>query len=386
MTTRHLFLVLVSVLARPASSGELLLFANPSIRSIDWKTPGSALRSSGWSQIHNLISHENPATVTAAVGHVVVRFDCVDTLGRRHDVWTGMTGQNDFAETKKDLVDDAIGIGVLFKPYLDGSVDPSEKSRNQVANYYGRLSSDSGLLRRERLEPRFLRVSLDGAACDRLADFYATFRELSWDKKKVPLALQRQRPLDQILSFGFTIDPYEAYLKRAAGDPSVALGGGCSSFALAFLKLAGGFEPFFEKKFVREILVSEKLIGGKWGRIKDNRVPPLEIAYGSKGRSWTDDAYPHRRLRFYDVEKIWNFLGQARACAQDLDSKDCPSDVARWTRERGVDASSYAFDAVRTEIHRTPRPSHKSGAPLAFDEKRVVKNVRVEREGIRLAD
>ena len=381
-----LFSAALLSLSLPVGAGELMLFVNPSIREIRWNSPASALRTSGWSQIHNIISHENPATVTAAVGHVVVHFRCIDRAGKRHEIWTGMTGQNDSKETKVDLIDDAIGIGVLFKPYKDGAIDPSEKSRNQVANYYGRLDDDSALVfGRKRVAPKFLRVPVDAGACERLVDFHQTFKKLSYDKKKVPLDVQRAKPDHEILSFGFTIDPYKAYLKLESGEEHVPLGGGCSSFALAFLKLSGNFDSYFERKFVRKIEVSEKLIGGAYGRIPGNRVSALDVAYGRAGRSWTVEGFDNRTLRFYDVQLIWNFIADAQACVENPNSRDCPEDVQSWLRTQDeVKNDTYSFDATRTEIRRTALASTRGGAPVTFKKEEVTRKVRATRNGIRL--
>ncbi|MEO5667682.1 MAG: hypothetical protein ABIR96_06470 [Bdellovibrionota bacterium] len=381
----RLGLLLLATSGFSSRAGELVLFANPSIRKIRWDTPSSALITSGWSQVHNQISHGNPGTVTAAVGHVVVHFACRDSTGLDHDVWTGMTGQNDALETKNDLLTDEIGIGVLFKSYTDGAIDPNEKSRNQVANYYGRLTDDSGFLfkRRYRVAPKFLRVSVDTEACDRMVNFYATFKHLGWNKAVTPLAEQRKKPLDQLLSFGFTIDPYSAYLKRVSGEDKTPLGGGCSSFALAFLKLSGHFDPIFEARFSRTIAVSEKLIGGKYGRIAGNKVSVLGVLAGHLGRHWTFEGVANRSLRFYDVQNIWDFIAGAQTCFENSTSQQCPSDIARWMQSSDVSVDTYAFPATRTEIRRTPLPQTR-GAPPQFKEETIVRKIRATRDGIRL--
>jgi hypothetical protein len=373
MMKRLFLMTLASAsLAQAAENNELLIFANPSLRRISWETPSKSLKSAINSEFHNQIAHGNPGTVTASVGHIVVRFRCRDSNGRTHDEWTGMTGQNDFSETSDDLFKKKIGLGTLFKSYADGSIDPPKKSLGQVVNYRGRLERDVDG-RKRRVLPAFLRVPLDTDSCDSVVRLLKTFRAQSWDKV-TPVTELRARPRNEVLNFGFAYDAYDSYRDRQRRGSVAPLGGGCTSFAMAFLKVAGAFEPIFEQRWKKRLKISEKLIGDGGA----HQAPVMSIMFGSLGGSWNYAGWNDRRLDFYDVQLVWDFIRGAQVCLRqraglETGRMTCDPAIASWLHSKGsraeegaltVNGTGYRSVVTHPGSPRSPVPARTEFVPV----------------------
>jgi hypothetical protein len=341
--------------ARSPISGELVIFANPSLRHIDWSTPASAARSMLWSDFKNgrAEKKKNPNISTASMGHTVVHFKCRDVYGRSHDVWTGMTGQNNEEETRYDLFKAKIGLGAVLKNYVDGSIDSDDKSRRLVASYRGRVQRDARG-RNIRILPKFIRFAVTEEQCTKAFDFYQTFKSVGWDRE-TPHEVLVRKPKSQILQFGFLMDPYQTYLQRKK-NKNTPLGGGCSSFGVSFLKVIGRFDPFFEKQWTRQLIISERLVGGPWAKSDPGRrVSVQTLLIGPRANAWYHRKWGYYAVNFYDIEKIWNFIDGARNCSEFLLGSlpqnrlpsNCSPEIFAWVRQKGpAILANFQFEAL----------------------------------------
>ncbi len=243
-----------------------------------------------------------------------------------------------------------------------------------MASYAGRVEKDA-FGNKTPLKPKFLRFSLSPKQCTDVADFYNAFSAVGWDKK-TPLDVVRARPKSRVLQVGFGLDPYAMYRRRLK-NPSAPLGGGCSSFGVSFLKIIGRFDPIFERLWTREMIVSERLVGGEFSRVDPKReISVKDIVFDHEGGKWQHRGWDSRRIRFYDVEKIWDFIDGAHNCAHYLNGKlpqkrlpkNCSPEILAWVKKKGRSVVSQytfeaeAYDAVPSsngsKVQWSPRPVH----------------------------
>jgi hypothetical protein len=329
------------------AGGSLHLFVNPSAKRIDWGTPRSLL----WSTIKSTVASQAGAATGAretALGHVVVHFDCRDLDGKQRSGWVGMSGQNDSDVDKRDLLDNQIGMKLLFKLYSDGELVSDQVSRDQVATNPGRLEWDGWVPR--KMHSKFLRFEVNPDQCSEIWDYVSTYRERSYDHS-MPLDQWRKLGPDRILYYGFPIrEPIENFRRVRAGEKGVRLGGGCTAYGVSFLKLLGVHSEDFEQFFARRFSVSEALIGKKDPATGERqKVSVFDILFGRVGSKWNHAGIADRPLDIYDPQLMWDFIDGVQSCARKLGlegaagvkayRKTCTPEILEWTRAH---ASSIA--------------------------------------------
>jgi hypothetical protein len=344
-------------------SGELTYFIYPSAKEVDWSSPATALLSTGVGMADSLITGLfYPERVKSMLGHVAVRFRCTDDSGKEHLVWSGLTGQNDVGETRRDLLQDQIGYGVLFKTYTDGIIEEDDVARNHVARFMGRLEHG------RRLTPLFARFRVpSGEDCSKIVDFHEAFSARS----------------GKDLLYGFKLHTFESYKawQEAGRDPRVPLGGGCTSLAVGYLKVLGVFEPLFEEMWTKTLTISERWLGVPGVR----RVPLADLL---KADRWSVAGYADRSLEIFDTERMWDFLDGLRGCALLLDgrpagasARNCDPRLKDWVRANRGRLNADARTLVRGDFTRTiPGSSNPKGPQIPSRRESYTRDV--ERLGV----
>lgn len=335
-------------LTQPQQS--LTLYVYTPIKSINWSTPANSLKYAIGNDMRKrwiklFLSNIN----ISLVGHTVIRYQCEDSTGQSHDVWTGLTGQNNVKLDLDNVLNKKMGLGVAFEDYIDGVTLDSDYSRNEVSNFYGPKRRDEYGKRRRQM-PRFIRFPINTSQCDNIIEFYNTFRSLNYDwRTPTPLEVQAQKPANEILYFGFMVDPYESYLRYKESGGKTKLGGACASFGMSFLKLVDKFDDSFEDLWKINLNVSELLIAGPTSTLgEDHKIKFLELLYGKVGKKWEHEGYTNRQLSFFDPEKIWFFLGGVNNCARFRNGEKermpaCSDEILAW------------YDDNADQIHHSQR-------------------------------
>ena len=378
-------------LRQPASrsGGELYLFINPAIRVIDWSSPKAGILSFvKGGVIHSLGDPFSEDFVKSTIGHAIVRFECTDQSGRTHDVWTGMTGQNDTTETRADLIKRGMGLSTLFKGYVDGELYGNEKTRHQVVDFHGRIERN---VRGQQalLKPQFMKWEIDSKQCSDLVDYVETYRKQGYDHSQSLDVLRKKDPRD-VLLYGLVYDSYELFKTRKAKGKG-QLAGGCTSFAVGALKAADVFDERFDDFWKMKIDVSERLMGG----LPDEQGKPRFVAFdkllGSLGASWTHAGYRNRALEFYDTERMWQFIEGVRNCA-DFDSgrlkerpARCTDELLSLVKSRKGRLNVYERMTLKDTVTRM-RPVQLGGGKSQPVYERREEEVEVVREGVHWRD
>jgi hypothetical protein len=294
------------------TSNTMDLYAYPPVHKMNWSNPRSALLSLVASGVKKKLTQNSLNTYQSLVGHAMVHIRCVDTQGRDHDQWVGLTGQNKKEVDDRLVFDHQIGLGVLFYEYVDGSIDSAERSRFEITNYRGRLESPL-----RRIKPEFLRTHLNSEACERVIQMATDLRSISWDGQSSIEELENRKAGD-VLHFGFTFDPYEDYLTWVKSGRATKMGGGCASMAVAFLKMAGNFFPQLAQRWTQEIDIGESRIGEvnapQGGSPERVSIYSLLLGMGS---AWKSQGESSRKLVFYDPELMWSYIHQTRLCIEN---------------------------------------------------------------------
>jgi hypothetical protein len=276
-----------------------------------------------------------------ALGHVVIHFDCRDERGERRTGWVGMTGQNDSAVDRRDLLQNQIGMKVLFKLYPDGELVSDEVSRDQVVTNPGRFEWD-GIVPR-KMHSKFMRFEVEPSQCSEIHEYVSLYRERSYDGS-IPLHQWRKLGPDRILYYGFPLrDPIENFRRVRAGETGIPLGGGCTAYGVSFLKLLGVHTDDFERFFSRRFSISESLIGKKDPSTGDRmKVSVLDILFGRTGARWNHAGIADRPLDIYDPQRMWDFIDGVQSCAKLLGlegarkvkayRRSCTPELMEWTR------------------------------------------------------
>ncbi len=328
-TSALLFLALLLNTEAKASDSKMQMFIAPPQRYVKWDSPAKLSYTFllGWLKSHQF----NPLRrVKTAMGHGMVHVTCTDSKNAEHEFWTGITGSGD---TETDLVlKEKVGIGIIFMNFDNGYIQKEEEVKRTLSAYRGRLEKNQEN-ETKRLKPLFIEFDLSAKECDDAVAFYSAFKNRSFEEPK-PLETRKAMGENEKLYFGLTLEPYELY---KSNGPSGYLGGGCTSYASAFLKAAGKYDEKFDQFFKREIVASEKQMGGA-----GNRIGLAKLLLGKRGRSWVQKFTDNLTLKFYDPEMMFSFLDSVRSCAGDTTSiSECRPDVKDWSKN---------YDAELTEI------------------------------------
>ncbi len=320
-----------TLLAATASTNSMQFFIAPPQRFVKWDNPTKLATSflKGWLKSHQVNPLNRKKT---AMGHGMVHVDCVDEQNVQHEFWTGITGTGD---TETDLVmKEKVGIGIIFMNFDNGYIQHEDEVKSTLSAYRGRLeTSISG--QTTRIKPRFLEFSLSPKQCTDAVAFYSAFRNRSFgepegdlslpkkERKKKIVADREALPENKKLYFGLTLEPYDLYMKNGKEG---YLGGGCTSYASAFLKITGNYDEIFDHFFKKNITSSVKQMGSK-----EDPVSLVKLVLGKKGKSWEQDFTDTMQLSFYDPEKMWGFIDSVRACQGDPESvSECLPAVKKW--------------------------------------------------------
>lgn len=263
----------------------ITLYVVPPPKRLSWESPQSLARSTLWS-IFRSSYH--------SIGHVTVQTQCTLSSGRKVSFWTGMTASSDNPPDKDLLVQEKLGLGILFYPFK-GSIETSDQ-----------LFADT-LIGRERLDRLFtLRFLISRQHCDRVYEYYRGY--VSSGPK----------------GYGFVFRPRHRE------------GAGCTAYAASYLEVAGLLSSELKRNWRGFVRVPRSAIG-----TKDAPVELLDLATDSQFKRWASPDEPHRPLYFYDTQFIYDW--SQRLLAEDA----LPSGVERDT----ILEKKWKFKVLR---HRAP--------------------------------
>jgi hypothetical protein len=134
---------------------------------------------------------------------------------------------------------------------------------------------------------------------------------LTWGLDWVALGFRISRSTcERLIAFHDDLQKYGVYSTfRLASDPTSDMTAGCSSLGASFVKSAGLWDSRFEKDWIRELKVPERLMGGpKYG---GKKIDLKVMVHDRDGLYW---AWPHEKqqlARFFDPEKMYAFIEHA---------------------------------------------------------------------------
>ena len=314
----------------------ITLFVNPAQKNINFKSPKSMFFSFGKSYLKQYMGQKFLHLHKGGMGHAVARIDCEDTKGERQSFFAGLSGQYSTEQDKIDLLEDQLGLGVLFREYSDGYIQASSYVRLLIGDHTGRIIRD-GKGKIKRMTPKFMSFEVTPEQCESAVDYYKTFkakRYLEPPKREEYITMAPNEPL----YFSFNYDPYEVYRNIKDNRIDVAdarMGGGCSSFASGFLKAAGVFDPIFEKLWRVNLSVGESYIGGPESGQK------VSVGKIVMANSWSKPGDRIKKLGFYHPENIWAFFEGAEDCrAMHFKSRFCTPEIRSWLASKKGKVSS----------------------------------------------
>lgn len=268
-------------------SGMLTIYAIPSPRGINWRTPKSLT----WTTLSNQTADD-----THKIGHANVHVKCERAQGDYEDFefLSGMT--TDGTDPSVDLIRrDGFGLGILFTT-LPGRLESEEEITRDLNRRFtnGRLS--------------YIQFKINSDTCGRLAKYADDYRRYSFDQ-----------------FYGL------------ANRPRSGEGAGCTAFAASFLDLAGLHTSKLRKGWAKTRLVPEHLVGGPQ---TGDRVPVLRLLRPLRQSRWAHEKEPHFKIDFFDPDALHESIVKA------WDSKQDPVGLqAVGKRSRIKAAKGFLFDA-----------------------------------------
>lgn len=293
-------------------SSTLTLYVYPPRQNINWTSPNSFAAT----LVRNiaLAGSSTQNRYKSSLGHAIVHLSCTDNLGKSHNVWTGLTGQNDLSIDRENVFEKGQGLSVVFKTYRDGEIQGEYKQRNRVANYVGKKGS----------KPLYIKTNISPKQCGFLIKMEEEFRRRSWDTI-TPVREWYKKPDEEILHYGFEIhDPLQSYLSFLENRTN-KLGGGCTSYANAFLKAVGLWHPLFESRWTRTVTISEKLMG------TDSH--PVAFSDILKSFKWVYEGWQNVTKNIYEPEFMWDFMKSSMICAKNSQHPKCDPDLFNWVQQ-----------------------------------------------------
>ena len=291
----------------------LYLFSLPSATKLSWSSPRSALLTAGY--ISQKVKIPQRDALKSMVGHLAVHFRCTDLKGERRNIWTGLTGQNLSEVDDYNMKVKKVGLGVILEDYHDGELETGNFTLNRVARTKAKRNPISS---RPSLG---LHYKLSKKQCSQAWDYYQTFENRSFDSDKGDYASWVKKPQHSRLIFSTVIQAYESYKAFKAGKTD-RIGGGCTSFAMGFLKVIGAYKPEYDKLFIRQIPISDKLVSKKYrkgsyseGQIEDG-IPMMSLVFSSSAGSWTHKGYETNYVPLYDPEMIYEYISKISKAAK----------------------------------------------------------------------
>lgn len=231
----------------------LTLYFIPSPYGISWETPAQVARTT----VRNHITFQN-----RNIGHVSIEIKCHEQKeAPAINFFTGMSG--DVSSSKKLLIKDGIGLGMLFYNY-PGRLENSEELKKEIIE-----KSKKGRV-------NFLTFKLNPNNCRRLATYVEEYRKRGFYK-------------------------YYGLPNR----PLHGEGSGCTAFGMSFLEVAGLMEEEFKKSWSHFLRVPEHYIGTPIGK---EPVNLLSLAFPLKNTRWAEPNEPHREIFFWDPDKMFEWV------------------------------------------------------------------------------
>jgi hypothetical protein len=242
----------------------------------------------------------------STMGHAIAHISCELPDGGVYDKWASFSGQN-FQKVNADMTfKEKLGLGQLFSEYIDGHIISGEENQRRLANYKNAKGA----------KPKYLLFPIDSAACVRLKDMVTFFEHFNFPPSFTLEDLNKRGDKENLF-FTVAIDPYDSYVARQ-NDPEAKVGGGCTSFGAALIKMAGKDDPAFAQLWQRRVDVSERLIGGtidpRTGKTRKVDILSLitpDPIIGHLGNHWVYEGYPNRTVTMYDPQKVWDFADSA---------------------------------------------------------------------------
>lgn len=229
------------------NTSELTLYFKPSPKGIDWTTPASLLKSA----VKNKMSFD-----PRFMGHVFVEFKCGNTIEL-----TGMTGKN--FDYLNQIILQGRGLGVLYHSF-EGQLENKSELEPEL----------NDLLKEGSVT--FTKFLINDGQCQRLTQYLSEYREKN-------------------------VGRYYGLANR----PRFGEGAGCSAFAASFADVAGVMEQEMREAWSQSVYIPMELAGAP---IRDEHVTFLKVLMN--GNSWATDKEPHKRLDFWNPDKMHAWVNE----------------------------------------------------------------------------
>lgn len=250
-----IFLSLFSSTLMAQTQNHLTLYFIPSPVGMDWSSPANL----AWSALQNRISFQS-----RFMGHVFAEFQC----GDNREI-TGMVGKN-FDYLNQLLVNNR-GLGILYHSF-DGRLEDAKDVDEEIKEL-----SQTG----ERLN--FVRFNINEGQCQRVSQYLKEYRERN-------------------------VGRYYGLSNR----PLYGEGAGCSAFGASFLDVAGFMESDYRDFWSQSVNIPLDLAGPP---VRDEGVSLLKVMFNAG--SWAKDSEPHRKITFWDPDRMFQWVKDKVAKAAD---------------------------------------------------------------------
>lgn len=350
------------------ANGKVSIIVTPARKYLDFTSPRSMFLSFGQSYLSRTLGASLAHRQKSGMGHVVAHIDCTDSDGNEQSFYTGISGQYSQEQDNLDIFEDQIALGVLFRGYRDGHVQASKYVKYLIGENVGRVILDARRVPK-RMAPKFISFEVTPKQCSEIMQFHQVFKDKKFGEPpsyEEYVTMRENEPL----YFNFVMDPYETYqnIRKNNLDPSHSkIGAVCSSFAAGLLKVAGLFQPIFEKKWKVDFQVGESLIGKPE---IGHRVSLFDVL---KRKQWVQGGEPSRRLRFYHPEYLWSFFQGVEDCLQyQKKGKFCTNEILAWSK-----SNHRKLKIEDKTIKYQKEVKSRAGVLEKIDKKRLIKGIHL---------
>lgn len=361
-------------------SGHMRMFVVPSAAEINWETPSTLTKTYLLSYTKRMAKslRTDHATKTG-MGHGIVHYKCTDLNDIQRDIYTGISGQSLKKLTTSILIKERLGLLVFMSNYPDGHVENSEHLKHFLSAHTGRFEKSEGK-GKHKLTPRFFEYPVTKKQCSDIHDFHTAHASVMvGDSPSLDVVTQKwkDKETSDLIAYGLFVNPLERYLKRkkeiAEGVPSnllTSLGAGCTSYAEAFLRIAGYYDQNqFDKSWIRTLNIGQSKIQIPHSDVvkdafasdfellkifynEDKNAPKAgdtkitEILFKDEFKRWEDlakegHASQNISKSFYDPELMYRFLDGSVNCLSKANSSSksksvktieggCTEEVKTW--------------------------------------------------------
>lgn len=240
---------------------ELLLYAIPSYRPLNWKSPSSLLESSVNSFVLSRFTKK-----VYSVGHMII---VLNTPMADSSVRMAMKSTSNIEKIRL-FIKDGVGFGILAAP-MHGRLETSEEISEFLAYY-----------QKSNKRISFLRYILNDKSTERVLNFLSIYSGQK-DKDYQPYKL-------------YGGDYWPRYENEGAG---------CSAFAIATLEVAGIFID--NPEWFVSVNIPGEIIGGQFNKGKKVRTVDIEYAkhwHNGEGTPNLDYFF----YKVYDPSKLYDWI------------------------------------------------------------------------------